>query len=189
MFYRKLKRSYKKMSKIQISNDKKILDYVDYNSEQIFKIKKNCYYKLIYDMIFTMVIMTIFIFIALLALIKYRTVNNIYLLIPIIIFCVGIKIIICIGTYNKYKKVYPNIIIKYEKGSIFYCNSKQTYEFKVKSINSVMFRTPYYRSERWVISLSVKGSLDSIEIDILQMNNSELLYRLLTNFNKELKVY
>ncbi|GKX30674.1 hypothetical protein SH1V18_31540 [Vallitalea longa] len=188
MRYGKLKRKYKKMSTMKVGKNEEIIEGVDYNSEHTFKINKKYYKKLFTDIILLMIMLMAFMFVGLIGLISSKDRNVIVICIVMSTFSLAIIIMLCIGTYKQYTKIYPNIILQYRKGEIYYCDGKKAYEFNVKKIRYLRFHTPYSKSNRWVIKLSVQYIDNDISIDLLKMEEPELLYRLLTNFNKEIKI-
>lgn len=177
------------MSTIETTNNKQVINSVNYNSEYIFKIDKKYYFKLLYETILLIIILGLLLSVSLLALIKYSEQNNNCLLVTTIILLSIIIVVVSKGMYIEYKKIYPNVIFEFKKGNIYYCDGKKTYDFNVKSIYSLSFKQPYYKSEKWIISIRLLGSFDEVQINILKMNDSELLYRLLTNFNTKIKIY
>ncbi|WP_273326961.1 hypothetical protein [Vallitalea guaymasensis] len=176
------------MSKLEINKNKEVINNINYNDQYIFKVTKRQYNKLIINAIVLCIVLALMLIWCFVALIKYPEQNNIYLIIVISFLIIIIMVTLIRSSIKKYSKIYPTVVLKYNKGDINYFDGNQSYRFNVKRINSLTFDKPYYRSNKWLISINISGSLERIKIDILNMNDPEILFRLLTNFNKKLNI-
>lgn len=160
---------------------------VNYKDNQTFLVSKEAYNRVILHRVISSVI--ILIFIILLAVNHSSEVSNGHYEKPLIIIVLAITmVLIGLEGYWRYKKRYPKCYITYADGIMTYCDGRSTHTIHIKKVFSVSFHY-YPRSEKWRLRVTAKYNYETFYMDIEPFERPEVIFALLTNFSKGIKVY
>lgn len=193
MYYSEIKKKIKESYIHGVDGAGMIKDPVNYNSEYVFKMEGEAYKRLWASTAFTVVIFGI------IGIVGIKDVDAIVassgevtwvFMLMFSMFMLGLALY---SYNNKYHKVYPKVMLEYKKGIIVFNDGRKTYTFGLKSISSIVFYNPnsYGKgnwTNKWAIKIRIKGEMDFISIDLANMENPEILFKLLTSFNPNVQV-
>ncbi|WDV44475.1 hypothetical protein PV797_13150 [Clostridiaceae bacterium M8S5] len=184
MNYEKLKEEF-----MILNNNTTIIDKrFDYSKDYEFVVSKKSFKKLTIGIIILLIVIGIVVWYLLWALTKVKTDMGKFNIMGMLIIGTVITIFAIYECHKKRKKIYPKIKLEYHNKNIHYCDGLDSFDFKINDIYEVEFINPQPKSKRWIVVVVIKRN-KRINIDILNMDNPKLLFKLLTSYNKNIKIY
>lgn len=147
---------------------------IKYKSKYDFRVSKKMYKKLIINRITVAIVLTS------ITLLAYVSENNgtafhLSLIITLLLLIDGAIYVECCW---RYKKLYPKLYFRYDKGRMEYCDGRKTHQFRANDLVYVGIET-YPRNSKWRLRLMLKTSKKYTYMDLVLFEDMKILYGLL----------